>query len=263
MKSSRRRRNKKIDEICSAGSSITMLVALYLVFKYHDHWQVVLIGIFVALLCLLVVVVAVTSIIKMIRISRAMVTDDYDYMSGEDFEYFCADILRGNGFKDVEVTKSSGDHGIDVLAKKEGVKYAIQCKRYSKPVGNKAVQEAYSGKAIYNADVAVVMSNMDFTPQAIEDARKLKVELWDRNKIYLLQKNGNVDAGQYISQSIDEDYSMQNTVVENFKSDQIDTLVCPNCGGKLVIRTAKRGTNIGSQFYGCSNYPNCKYTRNI
>ena len=38
---------------------------------------------------------------------------------------------------------------------------------------------------------------------------------------------------------------------------------CPRCGGKLVIRTAKKGVNAGTQFYGCSNYPECKYTRNI
>ena len=38
---------------------------------------------------------------------------------------------------------------------------------------------------------------------------------------------------------------------------------CPLCGGKLVDRTAKRGNNTGNQFYGCSNYPECKYTRNI
>ena len=40
-------------------------------------------------------------------------------------------------------------------------------------------------------------------------------------------------------------------------------LVCPKCGGQLVLRTARRGTNAGSQFYGCSNYPKCKYTRNV
>lgn len=39
--------------------------------------------------------------------------------------------------------------------------------------------------------------------------------------------------------------------------------VCPECGGRLVIRTAKTGTNAGRQFYGCSNYPKCKFTRNI
>lgn len=36
--------------------------------------------------------------------------------------------------------------------------------------------------------------------------------------------------------------------------------LCPWCGGRLVLRTAKRGANIGKQFYGCSNYPKCKYT---
>lgn len=41
-----------------------------------------------------------------------------------------------------------------------------------------------------------------------------------------------------------------------------DELVCPRCGGKLVLRIAKKGTNIGNQFYGCSNYPNCKYIQN-
>ena len=39
--------------------------------------------------------------------------------------------------------------------------------------------------------------------------------------------------------------------------------LCPLCGGKLVLRTAKKGSNIGNQFYGCSNFPNCRYTRSV
>ena len=39
--------------------------------------------------------------------------------------------------------------------------------------------------------------------------------------------------------------------------------ICPYCGGKLVIRTAKTGHNAGKQFLGCSNYPKCRYTRSI
>lgn len=241
-RSSKRKKNKRIEEICSAGSSITMLVAMYFLFKYHKYWQVVIGVLFVFLLCLLGLVFFITRIIKRIKVEKSMLTDDYDYMSGEEFEEFCANVLRGNGYTNVEVTKASGDHGIDVLATKDGLKYAIQCKRYSKPVGNKAVQEAYSGKDIYKADVAVVMSNMDFTPQAIEDASKLNVELWNRDKIYSLQKKGNVT----ISESVEK-----------------DEYICPKCGGKLVLRTAKKGANAGSQFYGCSNYPNCWYTKNI
>ena len=35
---------------------------------------------------------------------------------------------------------------------------------------------------------------------------------------------------------------------------------CPKCGSKMVLRTARRGYNIGNQFYGCSNYPQCNAT---
>ena len=35
---------------------------------------------------------------------------------------------------------------------------------------------------------------------------------------------------------------------------------CPKCGSELILRTAKRGANAGNQFYGCSNYPKCRYT---
>jgi len=38
---------------------------------------------------------------------------------------------------------------------------------------------------------------------------------------------------------------------------------CPRCNGNLVLRTATRGANAGNQFYGCSNYPKCKYVQNI
>jgi len=36
--------------------------------------------------------------------------------------------------------------------------------------------------------------------------------------------------------------------------------LCPRCGNSLVKRISKRGANIGSEFYGCSNYPKCRYT---
>ena len=40
-------------------------------------------------------------------------------------------------------------------------------------------------------------------------------------------------------------------------------LKCPACGGKLLLRVAKKGQYAGNQFYGCSNYPKCKYLQNI
>lgn len=103
-----------------------------------------------------------------------------DELEGHDFEYFCADLLEQNGFIDVEVTKGSGDYGVDVLAEKDGVTYAVQCKRYDGPVGVKAVQEAYAGRDYYDRMVGAVMTNQYFTEPAVAAARKLKILLWDR-----------------------------------------------------------------------------------
>ncbi len=47
------------------------------------------------------------------------------------------------------------------------------------------------------------------------------------------------------------------------KSQEPQILKCPRCNGKLVLRTATKGAHAGNKFYGCSNYPQCKYIQNI
>ena len=68
----------------------------------------------------------------------------FDLLEGHEFEYYCADLLKRKGFLEVEVTRGSGDYGADILAEKDGVTYAIQCKCYTDSVGVKAVQEAHA-----------------------------------------------------------------------------------------------------------------------
>lgn len=104
----------------------------------------------------------------------------FDLMDGHDFEYYCADLLRKRGFQEVEVTRGSGDYGIDILAERDGVTYAIQCKCYGDSVGVKAVQEAYAGRDYYDCMVGAVLTNQYFTQPAVEAAKKLKILLWDR-----------------------------------------------------------------------------------
>ena len=113
----------------------------------------------------------------------------YDCMDGHDFEYFCADLLRRNGFYNVKVTQESNDQGIDIVAEKDGILYGIQCKRYSSDVGNKAVQEVFSGLAFYHCHVGVVLTNQHFTKSAIELAQVNRVLLWNREKLEILIKN--------------------------------------------------------------------------
>lgn len=111
---------------------------------------------------------------------RRLIPSAMDEMEGHDFEYFCADLLEKSGFLEVEVTKGSGDYGADILAEKDGVTYAIQCKCYHSPIGVKAVQEAYAGRDYYDRMVGAVLTNQYFTTPAVEAAKKLKILLWDR-----------------------------------------------------------------------------------
>ncbi len=41
-------------------------------------------------------------------------------------------------------------------------------------------------------------------------------------------------------------------------TDPDQDLLCPKCGSKLILRTAKKGDNAGKQFYGCSAFPKCR-----
>lgn len=112
-------------------------------------------------------------------------------MNGFDFEKYAGNLLNANGFTKVEVTQSSNDFGVDVIAYKDDIKYAIQCKKYSSPVGIKAVQEVIGSKAMNDCHVAVVLTNNTFTKSAIELAEKNNVLLWGREKLIELIDNMN------------------------------------------------------------------------
>lgn len=108
---------------------------------------------------------------------------DFDNMTGVEFEKFAAHILSQNNFINIKMTPASGDHGVDILAEKDNVTYAIQCKCYSSNIGNSAVQQAHTGKSLYHRDIAVVLTNQYFTQQAKDEAKELHVKLWDRDTL--------------------------------------------------------------------------------
>lgn len=118
--------------------------------------------------------------------------DDIDNdMNGFDFEKYAGNLLEANGFTKVEVTQNSNDFGVDVIAYKDDIKYAIQCKKYSSPVGIKAVQEVIGSKSMNDCHVAVVLTNNTFTKSAVELAEKNNVLLWGRDKLTELIDNMN------------------------------------------------------------------------
>lgn len=139
---------------------------------------------------ILLILISIAQIILIIRyVKNHKGGFDVNELEGHDFEKFCAELLKKNGFVEVVVTKGSGDFGADILAEKDMVTYAIQCKVYQSPVGVKAVTEAHAGRDYYDKMVGAVMTNQRFTNPAKEAAKKLKILLWDGDYLRDLMDN--------------------------------------------------------------------------
>lgn len=93
-----------------------------------------------------------------------------------EYERYIARKLCELGW-DAYPTSGSGDQGADVVAEKLGLRFVIQCKLYSQPVGNKAVQEVSSARDFYDAAGAVVVTNNDYTKSARQLAESQTVWL--------------------------------------------------------------------------------------
>ena len=92
-----------------------------------------------------------------LEVTSQMVNDFYNcFETGYDFEFFLKKFLEDLGFSDINVTKRSGDNGIDLIAYKSSIldldidpeKYIIQAKRYKSTVPVKEIRE-FKGTSSY------------------------------------------------------------------------------------------------------------------
>ncbi|TAP39050.1 restriction endonuclease [Alteromonas sp. KUL49] len=117
----------------------------------------------------------------------SLITDPYEY------ERAIAEVISNLG-AEARATQGSGDQGADVIATYADVNYIIQCKLYSKPVGNKAVQEVAAAKQFYEGDYAMVVTNSSFTKSARMLAEKLDVLLLHHSQIEQIFGEGSTDS---------------------------------------------------------------------
>jgi restriction endonuclease Mrr len=90
-------------------------------------------------------------------LERDAFRESVHYMSGVEFENFMANVFDKKGYH-VQTTSTTGDQGVDLLLTIDDRKVAVQLKRYTAPVGNKAVQEVVAGMFHYKAKEAWVIT---------------------------------------------------------------------------------------------------------
>ena len=69
-----------------------------------------------------------------------------------------------------------------------------------------------------------------------------------------------------IVQEVEEEKDVKDQVMdENITESKEERAekICPRCGSKLILRTAKKGNNVGQQFYGCEAFPKCRYVKQL
>ncbi len=86
-------------------------------------------------------------------------------LRGGDFERFLSRVFVMLGYH-VELTKASGDQGVDLILTGKGRRIAVQTKGYADSVGNHSVMEAVAGMAFYRCTACAVVTNSRFTRTA-------------------------------------------------------------------------------------------------
>ena len=103
-------------------------------------------------------------------------------MQGWQFEQYLAQVFKLQGYR-TQLIGGSGDQGVDLILTTGNRRIAVQAKRWSGPVNNKAVQEAYTGMRYYSTHEAWVVTPSYFTSSAIDVANRTGVRLVDRREL--------------------------------------------------------------------------------
>jgi restriction system protein len=248
----RRSKKKKEMDLIEGLLMMSMVGTFFLIFNWTKSMKTSLIAAGLAF-SLVIAILIYRRMLNDEKIRKSGITD-IDKMDGRQFEHYLGQLFKGHGYI-VNVTKSAGDYGADLVISKDGKKTVVQAKRYSKNVGLKAVQEAHSSITYYGASEAWVVSNSNYTVAAISLAKSNNVRLITRNE--LIEMILKMNPGSAEIQQVRE---VTSNVPKDLKQKQIPDYIiedvnCSRCGANMIRRSGPRG-----EFLGCGNFPKCRNT---
>lgn len=144
---------------------------------------------------------------------REQISDVLQNLDPYAFERLSMRLLRECGFTEVQVTKKSGDGGIDGIGKLliKGIfsfNVAFQCKRYNRPVGASAIRE-FRGSLGTNIEKGVLITTSAFTQAAKEEANcegKRLIDLMDGEELIDKLAEYGIGLNEVKSYEIDEGF---------------------------------------------------------
>ena len=173
-------------------------------------------------------------------------------MSWRDFELLVGEAFRLQGYSVTETGGGGADGGIDLKLKKGNEVFLVQCKQWrAYKVSVAVVRELFGVMSAEGATGGFVVTSGIFTADAKAFAEGRNIDLID---------------GQALSVMV-ERARAAGTSGKNSKATAAATSAvfvmskepaCPRCGGTMVKRIAKQGSNAGGAFWGCTAFPKCR-----
>jgi len=188
-------------------------------------------------------------------VASSKAADALDGMSWQEFELLVGEAFRLQGYQVTDIGGGGADGGVDLVLRKGGEKFLVQCKQWKAfTVGVTVVRELYGVMAANGAAGGFVVTSGRFTDEAKAFASGRNVKLIDGPRLFALIKQAKAERGSARAAAPSKVLAPIQVVTQP---------PCPVCAKLMVMRTAKRGSAVGNDFWGCRDFPACRGTRQV
>ena len=160
------------------------------------------------------------------------------------FEKVVEVLYRKLGYQVARRGGAKADGGIDLVIEKDGQKTAVQCKHWKTwNVTVKPMREFLGALTDAGISRGIFVMLGGYTGDAKLLADKHNIQIINESDLVRLLEQTDARFDPVLIQALDDTRKY-----------------CPKCENEMVLRTARKGVDAGSQFWGCSSYPRCRFT---
>lgn len=194
------------------------------------------------------------------EVTHSEAADALDGMTWQEFEMLVGEAFRLQGYSVAETGGGGADGGIDLMLTKGSEKVLVQCKQWKAyRVGVAVVRELYGVMAAKGAAGGFVVTSGRFTEDAIAFAAGRNIKLIDGERLRAMIRQARQAAPRRVEPAVERSSQGQGRSPE----PEAASPACPVCSRPMVKRSARRGANVGGEFWGCSAFPSCRGTRPV
>jgi hypothetical protein len=160
------------------------------------------------------------------------------------FEKLIELIYLHRGFSVKRLGGANPDGGVDLIVESPTEKFVVQCKHWRKwSVGVRQIREFLGTLTDTKIQNGIFITLTGYSGDAKQLADKHGIQILNETDVIKMLE----ESGLAYSKEISELFSDSRKF-------------CPKCEREMVLRTAHL---TGNQFWGCSNYPRCKFILNL